>query len=152
MMGSFVAGNLWLIVALVLLLGKNIMRGNPTRYSFFGVGGWYSPGAYWLMILVCAAMGVGFMMAARRNQQTDSDSEVAEIWPTGMAGAALNGFLVSGVVLGLIGAMLRVMAPGCQGVADISHVSLMFGLVGGVLGAIVAVVSWIIRVWRGVPC
>ena len=149
-MGYFVAGNVWLIIALVLLLGKNNVRIQPTFHSFFGVGGWYSPGAYWLMIVACAALGVGFLNAAWRKQQTNSDSKVTGIWTMQMAEVAFNGFLVSGVVLGLIGAMIGAIIRRPLEISPIGHVSLIFGLVGGVIGAIVAVVFRIIRVSRGV--
>jgi len=66
-MRYFVAGNLWLLVSLVLILGKKVERGDPTMYSFFGVGGWHYPGSYWLMVLACAGLGVAFLIIARRQ-------------------------------------------------------------------------------------
>lgn len=66
----FIAGNVWLLVALVLLLGKNVMRGSPTRYAFFGIGGWYAPGTYYLIVLICAVIGAAFLIAARPNRGT----------------------------------------------------------------------------------
>jgi hypothetical protein len=62
----FVAGNLWLLVALVLLLGMKAVRYEPTRYSFFGIGGWHSPFAYGFLIVACASIGVGLMFLGSR--------------------------------------------------------------------------------------
>lgn len=60
----FVAGNMWLVITLVLLIGKK--GSNPV--FFFGVGGWHSPGFYNLLTLACFALGVGFLMAARNKE------------------------------------------------------------------------------------
>ena len=64
----FVAGNLWLAISLVLILGRKFERSEPTMYSFFGVGQWLYPGSYNLLILVCIALGIGFLVAARHKQ------------------------------------------------------------------------------------
>ena len=70
MNAHFIAGNVWLLVSLVLLLGRNVERTQPTLYSFFGVGGWYYPVPYGLMVLVCAAIGVAFLVTACRKRPT----------------------------------------------------------------------------------
>jgi len=54
-------GSVWLLTALVLRLGQNAVRHQPTRYAFFGVGGWLSPSAYWSLIVVCVTIGVVFV-------------------------------------------------------------------------------------------
>jgi hypothetical protein len=76
-MGSlprFIAGNVWLLMALVLYLGRVAVRHSPTRYSFFGVGGWISPYTYRLLIIACIAVGVYFLASARSARRT-SDTE-----------------------------------------------------------------------------
>ena len=64
----FVVGNFWLLMALVLWLGRNTERVAPTRYSFFGVGGWLSPSAYGFLILACALIGVVLIVLAHRSR------------------------------------------------------------------------------------
>jgi hypothetical protein len=56
-----VLGSVWLLTALILRLGQSAVRYQPTRYAFFGVGGWLSPAAYWLLIVVCIAVGLVFV-------------------------------------------------------------------------------------------
>jgi hypothetical protein len=53
----YVMGNVWLIIALILLVGRFPVREAPTMYSFFGMGGWRYPSDYNLMI------GVGVLAA-----------------------------------------------------------------------------------------
>ena len=63
----FVAGNVWLLVSLTLLVGKMFMRSDPTRYAFFGGGAWFSPAQYGLLVLACAAVGVTFLIISWRR-------------------------------------------------------------------------------------
>ncbi len=57
MAGCFlVLGNLWLVVALTLELGKHIARTQPTMYSFLPWGKWYYPGTYNSWIALCVLM------------------------------------------------------------------------------------------------
>ena len=60
------AGNVWLLMALVLRLGQRAVRFEPTRYSLFGVGGWLSPAAYWFLVIACLCLGVGLMCSRKR--------------------------------------------------------------------------------------
>ena len=62
----FVAGNVWLLMSLVLFVGKR-MDGYDT-YSLFGIGGQYSSFTYWLAILACAAGGIRLLLIARHNR------------------------------------------------------------------------------------
>lgn len=57
-MRYFVAGNLWLMMALVLFLGRDVARTQPTMYSFFGAGGWHHPTTYNLFIIISAGLGL----------------------------------------------------------------------------------------------
>lgn len=53
----FVAGNLWLLIALVVLLGRNVERHDPTRYSFIGYG-WWDPMTYNLIVILLFIFGL----------------------------------------------------------------------------------------------
>ena len=55
MLRYFIAGNLWLFVALLMLIGKRAWRAGPTRYSCFGVGS-LTPGLYALLVVGCIAV------------------------------------------------------------------------------------------------
>lgn len=66
----FVGGNFWLLMALVLWLGRNAVRTGPTRYSFFGVGGWLSPFEYGLLVVACAFIGAALMFLWSRPANT----------------------------------------------------------------------------------
>jgi hypothetical protein len=67
----FVFGNVWLLVAVTLHLGKVIEREEPTRYSFFG-GGWLTPAAYALLELGSLILGIAFIISARRMERAES--------------------------------------------------------------------------------
>lgn len=68
-MAYFIVGNLWLFIALVLLLGRNVARTQPTMYSFFGIGGWYYPAPYGFMVVVCVVLGVFLMMVGMSRRE-----------------------------------------------------------------------------------
>jgi hypothetical protein len=63
----FAAGNLWLVTALVLFLGRKAVRYAPTRYAFFGVGSWLSPVAYGFLIVACIVIGLGLMRTIKAS-------------------------------------------------------------------------------------
>ena len=67
----FVLGNVWLLAALALWLGRNFYRADPVRYSFFGVGGPHSPLAYQAMIVVCVVIGAALVIRSRRRPRTE---------------------------------------------------------------------------------
>jgi len=54
----FIAGNIWLVLALVLLVGRNVARSSPTMYSFFKVGAWLYPATYNLIVLAAVVLGI----------------------------------------------------------------------------------------------
>ena len=58
----FVAGNVWLVIALIVCLGRTYERSAPVRYSFFHSGQWLSPQAYTLLVLLPLAVGVFFLV------------------------------------------------------------------------------------------
>lgn len=65
---SFVFGNLWLLIALVLFIGGSTVRTEPKMVAFLGVGAWFYPGKYNFVVLVCAALGVWLLVAAIRSR------------------------------------------------------------------------------------
>ncbi len=54
----FITGNVWLLVALLLTLGSHVERTEPTCVSFFGVGAWFDPGTYNVLITLCIIAAV----------------------------------------------------------------------------------------------
>jgi hypothetical protein len=46
----FLAGNLWLIFAVLAIVGRKFERAQPDMYSFFGFGRWFEPGEYNLLV------------------------------------------------------------------------------------------------------
>lgn len=60
-MRFFVAGNLWLLSALLMLLGREYWRGSYHLYSFFGIGGPLYPIVYNLATILAAVLGVWFI-------------------------------------------------------------------------------------------
>ena len=61
----FVAGNVWLIVALILILGKKNV--SWLGCSFFGVGGEVNVATYGLMIFVSIVLSVTFFIMSRQK-------------------------------------------------------------------------------------
>ena len=66
-MACFIAGNVWLLMSVVLWLGRKAVRFEPTRYAFFEVGGWHSPFSYNLLIMMCVVVGLAFLSPGTRN-------------------------------------------------------------------------------------
>ena len=60
-------GNLWLLVALALYVGRTYERSAPSMYSAWGVGRWFYPGEYTALVLVPAALGITFCCLAARH-------------------------------------------------------------------------------------
>lgn len=58
MLRYFVASQIWLLFALLLLLGGGTARINPTYYNVFGIG-FLSPAAYWFVLGVCCLLSLG---------------------------------------------------------------------------------------------
>lgn len=54
----FVTGNVWLVLALLMVLGSHFERSEPTRVSFFGLGAWFDPNTYNMLVAVCVAVAV----------------------------------------------------------------------------------------------
>ncbi len=65
MLRYFIAGNLWLFLAVVLLIGREPWRTAPVRYGFLGVG---SLGAsYNLVVAFCVTVAAIFFILAYRT-------------------------------------------------------------------------------------
>lgn len=60
----FAASNLWLLVSLVLFVGKKYERSEPTMYSFVGVGGYFYPSSYDALVYGSLAVSLVFLVAA----------------------------------------------------------------------------------------
>jgi hypothetical protein len=66
----FVVGNGWLLIALVLSLGKQVMRTEPEMNAFFGIGHWYPPEGYnFLTFLVLVVAVYFFVLYAKTRTQ-----------------------------------------------------------------------------------
>lgn len=52
----FAAANAWLLVAILILVGRTYERSDPTRYSVFHGGQWFSPETYALLVLIPLAL------------------------------------------------------------------------------------------------
>ena len=66
---AFVVGNLWLLAAIVVFLGRKVARSNPLMVSFTTEGGWFYPQTYDAVNAFCVVMAVacfGLTVATRR--------------------------------------------------------------------------------------
>ncbi|HQI28834.1 MAG TPA: hypothetical protein PLT20_12180 [Sedimentisphaerales bacterium] len=57
-----VVGNVWLVITLVLVLGRCFARTEPVMYSFFHVGGWYHPGEYHGIVGLCLCIAIAHLV------------------------------------------------------------------------------------------
>ena len=71
-MRYFVAGNLWSFVSLVVFLGQKQERMCPTRVSFLGLGSWFRPATYNVVVLLCLAVAIAFFYLSRRREGEDT--------------------------------------------------------------------------------
>ena len=83
-------GSLWLIVALVLMLGREVARTQPLMYHFFGKGAWLYPGTYHGLVIASVLIGaVFFVVWWRRGKFALTISRTQWIWAVGICGAVL---------------------------------------------------------------
>ena len=68
-MRYFVAGNVWLFIALSILLFSRIERSGPTRLSMFGVGRWFSPAGMNFIAVPCVLLGVAFLIIGSKRSK-----------------------------------------------------------------------------------
>ena len=66
MLRYFVAWNLWLAFALVLILGQGYARHSPDFYNVFGWG-WIAPDTFWFVVAAAFAAAAGCLIAWRRS-------------------------------------------------------------------------------------
>jgi hypothetical protein len=58
----FIAGNIWLAIALLLFVGKRFERNEPVQFSFFGAGRWFSEGEYAALVYGTFTVSVVFFV------------------------------------------------------------------------------------------
>jgi hypothetical protein len=58
----FWAANLWAIITLAMIVGRSPERYNPTYYSVFHLGQWFSPEVYGLLIVAGIAVSTFFLV------------------------------------------------------------------------------------------
>ena len=68
MLRYFVAGNIWAVCALLMILVRKAWRTGPTRYTFFGFGS-LSPPQYNFLILCCVVMAVVFFFITWKTRE-----------------------------------------------------------------------------------
>ena len=62
-----VLGNVWLLVALAVYVGRTLERGRPAMYSVYGVGRWFTPSEYEFLVLGPAILGIALTSLAIRQ-------------------------------------------------------------------------------------
>ena len=68
----FIAGNFWVFLAVVLVLGRKPWRAGPTRYEFLGQGS-MDPTSYNLLIAFCVtAAAIFFLLAWKTHEKQPS--------------------------------------------------------------------------------
>lgn len=55
-----VAGNLWLLVCLAMILGMETVGTDPTMVAFFGIGAWLKPILYLVLTLMSGLFAIIF--------------------------------------------------------------------------------------------
>jgi hypothetical protein len=65
----FIAGNVWLFWAFLFLVGGATMRSAPARYAFFGLGGWFDPGTYYLLTVSAVVLSAVFFGLAAKTER-----------------------------------------------------------------------------------
>lgn len=67
MIAYFVAGNFWLFVTLLLIVGRENMRSQPDMVAWFGMGNWFYPGTYGFLVFVVLLISVFFFICYKRT-------------------------------------------------------------------------------------
>ncbi len=73
-----IGGNIWLLAAIILLLGKNVARTQPLMYSFFGFGAWLYPSTYHLLVAFCGGLSIICFALSWRGRPGHSLKEQSE--------------------------------------------------------------------------
>ncbi|MFO0916856.1 MAG: hypothetical protein U0872_00875 [Planctomycetaceae bacterium] len=66
----FVAANFWLLIAMLLILGRTVERQDPTFYSFFH-GQSFSPEVYGFFVLVSAGLAVCYFVLSWQTRNKE---------------------------------------------------------------------------------
>jgi hypothetical protein len=73
MLRYFVAGNLWLLLAVVLVLGRELWRTGPALYGFAGVEGSLTAVSYNAIVAFCVtAAAIFFLLAWKTHDRQQS--------------------------------------------------------------------------------
>ena len=67
MLRYFIAGNLWMLLGILLLVGREAWRTGPVRYGFLGVGS-LSATVYNLVVAFCVIAAAIFFLLAWKTQ------------------------------------------------------------------------------------
>ena len=67
MLRYFIAGNLWMFLGILLLIGREAWRSGPVRYGFLGVGS-LSAAVYNLVVAFCVIAAAIFFLLAWKTQ------------------------------------------------------------------------------------
>ena len=68
-MRYFVAGNGWLFLGFLLVVGKTFERSQPLRYSFFGAGHWFTPLGYHLLLTLVLLLALTYFWIYFKTQR-----------------------------------------------------------------------------------
>jgi hypothetical protein len=68
-MRYFVAGNIWLFVALAIFLLRVTERTGPHRVSLLGVGTWFTPAGYNAVVGLVLLVACLFLIASWRKKK-----------------------------------------------------------------------------------
>ena len=67
-MRYFVAGNFWLFIALTLFMCRQTERTSPVRVSFLGVGTWFEPATYNVVVFVVVLVAAAFLVLSWKHE------------------------------------------------------------------------------------
>jgi hypothetical protein len=59
-MRYFVFGNIWLLLSVLIFMGRHVERTQPLMVSFFGIGRWFTPAGYNIIPLLCLIIAAAF--------------------------------------------------------------------------------------------
>lgn len=68
-LAAFIFGNVWLLAALAMFLGRKFARSEPYMVSFTSEGAWLYPGTYSAVNILCIVVAAGcfWLIAATRR-------------------------------------------------------------------------------------
>jgi hypothetical protein len=123
---SDVWGSLWALAALVLLVGRKVARTEPLMYSFFGLGGWFYPSSYHLLVAVCFGFALACLVIPRLRRRTGGRETTGH--GQTVSRTASDDQALAAVRSQLKTPAIGVFAAGCLNLAMIAGVLLKFVL------------------------